>query len=485
MKVAVKVPIKQQLTEAELLGFRNEVKMMSKIFHPNVVLFLGACTQLGRLQIVTELCGGDLESVLKNDRKEQKLSLQTRMEMARDAALGMNWLHEITKICHNDLKSANLLVSLTGKVKVADFGFSLMREGRDFSGKSAKGTPLWMAPEVLLKQSFNEKADVYSFGIIMWEIFTREEPFPHHNDLQTFTHAVCVKHERPIIPADCPTNLKNLMMACWEHHPANRPSFHEIVMWLNEIIVDCAIDDVLGRRFWKRYFLAAKEELLTEVDWPEFEHAIIHSVGLPSHTPKSPYGADTLSLETLKNLLIPPSGHASVNAVTMESFDRVSKWFGPFFTAEYGPSIIQEVNILTSKSWFHGNISREEAVIRITRYAETAKKDNVFLIRMSATDPKEHPFTLSMQGDKHRRIQAINEGGSSANGTPRHKREFKIQGHSTVYPSVLDLVEKCKEYKLKNPCLLNTNSWEEEGMKEAYEDDAEKNTKGLKRMTLF
>lgn len=113
--------MKQNLTKEELEDFRHEVSVMSQIFHPNVVLFMGAATGGNNIRIVTELMSTDLESFLRKHGASTPLS--TRIRMAKDAALGMNWLHGINHIIHRDLKPANLLVDENNRVKVTDFGF--------------------------------------------------------------------------------------------------------------------------------------------------------------------------------------------------------------------------------------------------------------------------------------------------------------------------------------------------------------------------
>lgn len=120
--MAIKVPImKTNLTKEELEDFRHEVGVMSQIFHPNVVLFMGASTESSNIRIVTELMSTDLESFLRKSGANTPLA--TRIRMAKDAALGMNWLHGINHIIHRDLKPANLLVDDNNRVKVTDFGF--------------------------------------------------------------------------------------------------------------------------------------------------------------------------------------------------------------------------------------------------------------------------------------------------------------------------------------------------------------------------
>jgi hypothetical protein len=107
--VAVKIPLVQLLDEAQLLLLRTEVEIMSANPHPNIVLFMGACTIPGQFKIVTELMHGDLDTLLK--RSSLRFSLFDKMRMAKDAALGVNWLHcSNPPIIHRDLKAANLLV---------------------------------------------------------------------------------------------------------------------------------------------------------------------------------------------------------------------------------------------------------------------------------------------------------------------------------------------------------------------------------------
>lgn len=186
--VAIKVPLRQHLSESELKSFRNEVEIMRHIFHPNVVLFLGACTQPSRIMIATELMKTDLERLIHHNPEAQKITLYMRMKMAKDAALGMNWLHGICRIIHRDLKPANLLVDGNMTVKVTDFGFAESVKADRFllDKRGPKGTALYMAPEVMRQEKFNEKADVYSFGLILWEMLTGEELFPQYEDLDPF-----------------------------------------------------------------------------------------------------------------------------------------------------------------------------------------------------------------------------------------------------------------------------------------------------------
>jgi serine/threonine protein kinase len=434
-EVAVKVPKKQKLTMAELTSFRNEVKIMSLIYHPHVVLFLGACTALGKMQIVTELCFTDMEKYLANDKEKKQVSLTRRMQMARDAALGVNWLHSKCRIVHLDLKSANLLLDHNLRVKVTDFGFSQLKDTLS-TDKAKKGTPLWMAPEVMMGNKYDEKADVYSFGIILWEILTRDVPYAHHNDYATFFRAVCVDKERPPIPTHTLPSLTHLITSCWDFDPKVRPTFEEIIFRINVVLVDSAIDCDEGRDLWKRHYLLPKQELIEYVPWMEFDAVI-----------RKYLKRDDLNLENIRTLLVSAARDPifkGKEVVTLDRFDKILKWFGVFFCPERGPKIIGVINELVTKSWFHGDITKEDAVERLSK-----QEEGTFLIRLSSTDPRASPFTLSMTNNQHRRIICVEDEAGLG---------YAIQGKNTVYNSLVELAEHCQDYNLLKACPKKPDS---------------------------
>ncbi|KAE9412412.1 hypothetical protein Angca_007991, partial [Angiostrongylus cantonensis] len=168
--VAVKRIIKQKLDERNMLDFRAEMAFLSELHHPNIVLFIGACVQKPNLAIVTEFVKqGSLKYILESN--SIKLLFKQRLRMLHSAALGINYLHSLDPtIIHRDIKPSNLLVDETWNVKVADFGFARIKE--ENATMTRCGTPAWTAPEIIRGEKYSEKADVYSFGIVMWEVRT-------------------------------------------------------------------------------------------------------------------------------------------------------------------------------------------------------------------------------------------------------------------------------------------------------------------------
>lgn len=147
---------------------------MESLRHPNIVMFMGACTKFPHLAIVLEYCANkSLWSVLQN--RSIQLGWDDRKRISLEIARGMNYLHSFpTPIIHRDLKSLNILIDDFFKAKIGDFGWTRLKSEK-MTNKI--GTFQWMAPEVIEGHRYSEKADVFSFGIILWEIASREPPY--------------------------------------------------------------------------------------------------------------------------------------------------------------------------------------------------------------------------------------------------------------------------------------------------------------------
>ncbi len=184
------------------------------------------------LCIITEFVRkGNLKEILLN--KGVKLAWNQRLHLLKSTALGVNYLHSLVPcIIHRDLKPSNLLVDENWNVKIADFGFARIKE--ENATMTRCGTPCWTAPEVIRGEKYTEKADVYSFGIIMWEALTRKQPFAGRNFMGVSLDIL--EGRRPQIPPDSPDAFKKMIERCWHAKPDKRPSMEELLGFFTSLI---------------------------------------------------------------------------------------------------------------------------------------------------------------------------------------------------------------------------------------------------------
>ncbi|PWA60770.1 PAC motif-containing protein [Artemisia annua] len=151
------------------------------------------------------------------------------------SARGMNYLHHYSPpIVHRDLKSSNLLVDKNWTVKVGDFGLSRIRYHTHLNTKAGIGTPQWMAPEILRNEQADEKSDVYSYGVVLWEIATEKIPWDNVNPMQVIG-AVGFMNQRLEIPKEVDPMWALLIESCWHSDPHSRPTFQEILIKLKDL----------------------------------------------------------------------------------------------------------------------------------------------------------------------------------------------------------------------------------------------------------
>lgn len=234
VEVAVKKFLDQDFSGAALAEFKREVRIMRGLRHPNVVLFMGAVTRPPNLSIITEyLPRGSLYRLIH--RPHSQIDEKRRIKMALDVAKGMHCLHASRPtIVHRDLKSPNLLVDKNWNVKVGDFGLSRLKHNTFLSSKSTAGTPEWMAPEVLRNENSNEKCDVYSFGVILWELATLRLPWSGMNPMQV-VGAVGFQNRRLDIPSNLDPLVARIIWECWQTDPNLRPSFAQLAVALKPL----------------------------------------------------------------------------------------------------------------------------------------------------------------------------------------------------------------------------------------------------------
>lgn len=222
--------------------FIREVNMMCRVKHDNLVKFIGACKE-PLMVIVSELLPGmSLKNYLNSIRPSQ-LDIHTAIGYALNIARALECLHA-NGIIHRDLKPDNLLLTANRKkVKLTDFG--LAREETVTEMMTAEtGTYRWMAPELYStvtlqrgeKKHYTNKVDVYSFGIVLWELLTNKMPFEGMSNLQA-AYAAAFKQVRPPFPEETPQELVFIVQSCWVEDPTLRPSFSQIIRMLDAFLM--------------------------------------------------------------------------------------------------------------------------------------------------------------------------------------------------------------------------------------------------------
>lgn len=239
LAVAVKKVLRTSVMthQQTMESFRKEIDILSMLDHPHVLKLFGAVVDDDNICIVTELVpGGSLFDLIHT---KPLLKPEAVIVIGTGVCKGMTYLHSMG-IIHRDLKPGNLLMGAVASpsgpqlvVKVADFGLARVQDtARTMTG--GIGTSQYTAPEVLRSERYDTKADVFSFGVILWEIHARKIPYSEMNQMQIAV-AVATQDHRPPPPKHCPAPFWQLMQHCWSTKPPNRPSFPEVLSQLEDM----------------------------------------------------------------------------------------------------------------------------------------------------------------------------------------------------------------------------------------------------------
>ncbi|XP_077304147.1 mitogen-activated protein kinase kinase kinase 20 isoform X2 [Lithobates pipiens] len=236
------LPQDKEVAVKKLLKIEKEAEILSMLSHRNIIQFYGAVLEPPNYCIVTEYAAcGSLYDYINSNRSED-MDMEHIMAWATDVAKGMHYLHMEApiRVIHRDLKSRNVVITVDGILKICDFGAS--RFHSHTTHMSLVGTFPWMAPEVIQSLPVSETCDTYSYGVVLWEMLTREVPFKGLEGLQV-AWLVVEKNERLTIPSSCPRSFAELMRQCWEADAKKRPSFKQIIANLESMSNDSKLPD--------------------------------------------------------------------------------------------------------------------------------------------------------------------------------------------------------------------------------------------------
>ena len=220
--------------EKQVKPFIEEYNLLRQLRHPNILLYLGGNITTPPYFLVTEYYeNGNLFQFL-HGKDAPDLEDVERLNLALEIAQGINYLHSFNPpILHRDLKSLNILLDKNFVAKIADFGWARLR---DEHMTKLRGTFQWMAPEVITNENYTEKADVYSFGIILWEFWSKEPPYKGIKAKEVGIKVKNNKNFRPTIPDEVPQEIAELIKCCWDADPEKRPSFIDIINYIDEYL---------------------------------------------------------------------------------------------------------------------------------------------------------------------------------------------------------------------------------------------------------
>jgi len=235
-KVAVKTLSEKQTaaTEDQINRFKKEIHLVCTFSHQNIVQIYGVCydeDDLDTLAIVMEKMDGNLCSFLTS---KPNLSWQTKVDIALDVARGLRFLHA-SHIMHRDLTSKSIFYTKRGGFKIGDFGVAkTVSDPISAPASQPQGTAAWLAPELFQKTpQYSTMADIYSFGVVLWECATQKVPSVRNPNATTDIEGSVQREE---IPEDVKEEIAKLIRWCWMRAPAARPTVGQVIYHLEDIV---------------------------------------------------------------------------------------------------------------------------------------------------------------------------------------------------------------------------------------------------------
>ncbi|XP_017017497.1 putative mitogen-activated protein kinase kinase kinase 7-like [Drosophila kikkawai] len=243
----------------------REIAQLSQIDHENIVKVYGSANDGGYGYLVMEyLEEGSLHNFLHGD-DQREYTMEEAVSWARQCAEAMTYLHSMqpNPVMHRDIKPQNILFAETlSRLKICDFG-----SATDVATylSNMKGTPAYMAPEVIQDEKYTTKCDIYSFGIMLWEMMSRQVPYSHleNPDNGWAVLEAVKKGARPLLDAvrgDCWEGIRKLIVRCWDPDPVRRPTAEQIAEYLGSLGGDFNYED---------FILHLGDDILATVTFPK------------------------------------------------------------------------------------------------------------------------------------------------------------------------------------------------------------------------
>ncbi|EGG18340.1 hypothetical protein DFA_03834 [Cavenderia fasciculata] len=428
LEAAVKIIDLEDLEQSIVDNMLREVMILLQLRNPNIILLMGVCKTPSKLYIVTEYLQGSVYHLIKQQQQLQLNDISLLMDtkralmVAKDVSLAMNWMHrQSPPMVHLNLKPSNILYGTNFQIKISDFSLCKVKQGSKLTGQA--GSTAYMAPEILQNREYNERSDVYSFGISLWAMLTQRDPY--EGMFKSYPEMVGAIEEgvRPPIDQKWSNRLKDFLYMCWHKNPVQRPSFQEIIdnrMIEGAIIHELLQEDMDSLCFWKS---VAKER--TEMGWEEFYHGFVEHLGLDS----SVVPLYSKEIKCLKQMLEVGEPDSNRGTVQLEHFARFTQYFGPI-TRHGGMHPLDRMWDVCTMPGFRGAMSTNEV-----HSALAGQKKGAYLVRFSFSEKSCYTisYVASSRSSDIGNIKVLYDG---------NRASYLYKGGKTVYPSFQQLITR-------------------------------------------
>mmetsp|Transcript_24363 Transcript_24363/g.54895 ORF Transcript_24363/g.54895 Transcript_24363/m.54895 type:complete len:1195 (-) Transcript_24363:108-3692(-) len=350
-------------------NFVQEMRILSKLRHPCITTVMGAIIgdrNTEPMLIMECMDHGSLYDLLHNET--MVIDGEMILPILRDIAQGVRFLHAADPlIVHGDLKAQNVLVDSKFRAKVADFGLSQKKQ------LGACGTPLWMAPELLRGGTNTPQTDVYAFGIVLAEVYSRKDPYEGEDTKMVLEEVADLNRpvdKRPAIPAACPSDVVSIMKDCWHKNPVFRPPFEEVERRLKALDAQHAgpLSVFAGYQHHKNDANGkSHEELLYDVFPRHIANALREGrkVEPERRDMVTIFFSDIVGFTTISSTLDPVKVSNMLDRL-YSAFDRLSQTHGVFKVETIGDAYMAVTNLVEDQPFDHA--------LRIARFAIGAIK---------------------------------------------------------------------------------------------------------------
>lgn len=361
--------------------FLQEMEICGRLRHPHIVSLLGACDSPDLKAMICEFVPGKLTQLLSISSNQQ-ISLVRRLHIIRQIARAGHWWSQ--HVVHCDLKPDNILLDAELEPRVCDFGLSQLlfdEKGEPVSLSGQMGSALWMAPELLRKETFDAKADVYALSLLLWQLIHGvTTPYPEISSLPTLRHLVGNLDHRPSLTSHpdlvaCPA-LRTLLSEMWHRQPTQRPSFLTVAETLDRLILTlaCGEDQLAAQHIWSR---ASAQSGASFSAWSVPLSSLVSVWHLD-------VSLSTEEIQTLLMIALDCKVFRSNLMVTLDQWKLLIQRFGPLGEREPNDTALSRMRHLFTfqKGAFHGTLSPTD----ITRVLQSHSAHS-FLLRWSNSQP--------------------------------------------------------------------------------------------------